>query len=319
MNQTLNGSRNPEQALSASEVDALHVVYLAASSLAMFTSVCGAAGNGAVVWLLSVGVQRTPFCTYILNLAVADLLFLLCMASMLTLETPSLADSHTKVHEVVMRVMYFAYTASLSLLTAISVQRCLSVLFPLWYKCRRPRHLSTVVCSLLWALALLMNTLTTLFCLRFWRHDEGRCFTVDTAMGTLIMGVFTPAMTVSGITLYVRVRRSALLWRRRPRRLLVVILASILVFLVGSLPLGIYWFVLFWLPLPREAKLLYICLSRLSSAISSSANPVIYFLVGSQRTRRLAESLKVVLGRALQEEPEPGGRETPSTGPSEGL
>uniref|UniRef100_A0A8C9PB91 MAS related GPR family member D n=1 Tax=Spermophilus dauricus TaxID=99837 RepID=A0A8C9PB91_SPEDA len=234
MNQTLNSSRNPEQALSGSQVDALHVVYLAASSLAMFTSVCGAAGNGAVVWLLSVGVQRTPFCVYMLNLAVADLLFLLCMASVLTLETPSLADSHTKVHEVVRRVMYFAYTASLSLLTAISVQRCLSVLFPLWYKCRRPRHLSTVVCSLLWALALLMNTLTTLFCLRFWRHDEGRCFMVDTAMGTLIMGVFTPAMTVSGITLYVRVRRSALLWRRRPRRLLVVILASILVFLVGS-------------------------------------------------------------------------------------
>lgn len=319
MNQTPSSSQSPERAPSGSQVDALHVVYLAASGLALVTSLCGAAGNSMVVWLLSASLRRNPFCVYLLNLAVADLLFLLCMASMLTLETPSLAATQAGVYEVVRRVKYFAYTASLSLLTAISAQRCLSVLFPLWYKCRRPRHLSSLVCCLLWALALVMNTLTALFCVPFWQHDRKWCFTVDVAMSTLIMGAFTPVMTVSGLTLYVRVRRSALLRRRRPRRLLVVILASVFVFLVCSLPLGIYWFVLYWLPLPREVMLLCVCLSRLSSSIGSSANPIIYFLVGSQRTRRLAEPLQAVLGRALQEEAELEGRETPSTGTNEGL
>jgi hypothetical protein len=99
----------------------------------------------------------------------------------------------------------------------------------------------------------------------------------------------------------------------------VVILVSVLVFLVCSLPLGLYWFVLYWVGLPREVWLLYTSLSRLSSSIGSSANPVIYFLVGSQRSRGLQESLGAVLGRALREEPELEGRETPSTATNEGI
>ncbi|MBZ3889160.1 Mas-related G-protein coupled receptor member D [Sciurus carolinensis] len=319
MNQTPNSSWNAEPGLSGSRGRALREVYLAASALAMFACVCGAAGNSVVVWLLSAGPRRTPFCVYMLNLAAADLLFLLCMASELSLETPALADRFAEAYEAVSRVKYFAYTTSLSLLTAISTQRCLAVLFPVWYKSRRPRHLSTAVSALLWALFLLMNLLASAFCSKFWQHSKSQCFTIDVVLSTLIMGVFTPVMTVSGLTLYIRVRRSALLRRRKPRRLLLVILASVLVFLVCSLPLGLYWFVLYWLPLPPEAELLCICLARLSSAVGSSANPVIYFLVGSQRTRRLAEPLQAVLGRALQEEPELEGRETPSTGTNSGL
>ncbi|XP_008940576.1 PREDICTED: mas-related G-protein coupled receptor member X3-like, partial [Merops nubicus] len=34
----------------------------------------------------------------------------------------------------------FWYFASMYLLTAINVERCLSALFPLWYRCRRPKH-----------------------------------------------------------------------------------------------------------------------------------------------------------------------------------
>ncbi|KAL4696934.1 hypothetical protein H8959_002632 [Pygathrix nigripes] len=58
-------------------------------------------------------------------------------------------------------------------------------------------------------------------------------------------------------------------------------------------------------------------LSRLSSSMSSSANPLIYFLVGSRRSARLQRSLGTVLQRALHEEPELEGGETPTTGTNE--
>ncbi|XP_008067504.1 mas-related G-protein coupled receptor member D [Carlito syrichta] len=313
MNQTPNGSSTPLSALNTPREATLHAAYLAVSALTMFTCVCGMAGNGLVVWLLGFRLQRTPFCTYVLNLAGADLLFLLCMASMLSLETRPLAGARALAHEAIERVKFFAYTAGLSLLMAISAQRCLSVLFPLWVKGHQHRSLPALVCALLWALALLLNTFTTLFCGRLWRADPRRCFMVDMTLSALIMGVFTPVMTVSSVTLFVQVRRSARQWQRRSTHLYVIVLASVLVFLVCSLPLGLYWFVLFWVGLPPDVLLVYACVSRLSSSVSSSANPAIYFLVGARRSLRLRGSLKVVLLQALQEEPELGGGETPPT------
>nr|CDG86202.1 TPA: Mas-related G protein-coupled receptor D [Macaca mulatta] len=317
MNQTLNSSGTAELALNHSRGSVVHAACLVLSSLAMFTCLCGMAGNSMVIWLLGFRMRRTPFSIYILNLAVADLLFVFSMAAMLSLETQPLVSTTDKVHELMKRLKYFAYTVGLSLRTAISTQRCLSVLFPIWFKCHRPRHLSAWVCALLWMLCLLTNGLTSCFCSKFLKFNKDQCFRVDMVQAALIMGVLTPVMTLSSLTLFVRVRRSSQQWRRQPTRLFVVVLASVLVFLICSLPLGFYWFVLYWLNLPPDTKVLYFNLSRLSSSMSSSANPLIYFLVGSRRSRRLQGSLGTVLQRALREEPELEGGETPTTGTNE--
>lgn len=292
--------------------------------LTMVTSVCGAVGNSVVIWLLSCRSQHTPFTVYMLNLAVADLLFLLCMAAVLSLETQphpeldSISNDATPdftpyaiAYEAMWRVKYFAYTTGLSLLTAISTQRCLSVLCPIWYKCHQPQHLSTIVTALLWALSFSMNMLASYFCTTYLHFHKQHCFKVDMAIGTLILGVFMPVMAISSAILFVQVRKSIV---QRPRRLYVVILTTVFVFLVCSLPLGIYWYVVLWTDPKPQVKLLWLCVSRFSSSVSSSANPVIYFLVGNQRHRKLKESMGAILNRALQEEPELEGRETPSTG-----
>ncbi|XP_041516700.1 mas-related G-protein coupled receptor member D [Microtus oregoni] len=313
MNDISNSS--PASGLTFSpNMDSVTWVYFSVTFLAMVTCVLGMAGNSVVTWLLSFRVQRSPFCVYVLNLAVADLLFLFCMASMLGLETGLLlpASTSTKIYEGLRRTKYFAYTTGLSLLTAISTQRCLSVLFPIWYKCHQPQHLSAAVCGVLWVLALLMNFLTSFFCVRFWHPSKKLCFMMDMVVWGIILGVFMPIMILSSTILLIRVRKNTLLRRRRPRRLFVVILASVFVFLTCSLPLGFYWFFLYWEKLPQNVVSLYVCLSRFSSCLSSSANPVIYFLVGSQKSHRLQDSLGAVLGRALRDEPEPEGRETPS-------
>ena len=68
-----------------------------------------------------------------------------------------------------------------------------------------------------------------------------------------------------------------------------------------------------WLDLPQKTKTVFSLLARLFSAMSSSANPVIYFLVGRRKSRGLREPLGAVLRRALREEPELEGRETPTS------
>lgn len=136
---------------------------------------------------------------------------------------------------------------------------------------------------------------------------------MDSVLISLILGLFTPVLAVSSLTLFMRVRRSSLCGRRQPMRLYVVILASMLVYLTCVLPLGLYWFFLHWVDLQPQRQLLYICLARLSSSMSSSANPVIYFLLGTQRGQGLPESLGAMLHRVLGATPELEGKETPSS------
>ncbi|XP_004618634.2 mas-related G-protein coupled receptor member D [Sorex araneus] len=319
MNRTENGS----QALGP-ETDVLDAALWGLRAFITGVCILGIAGNGAVAWLLGAHVPRAPYCVYVLHLALADLLFLLCAVAVLQLDPASLA------YEAVKRVKSVADTAGLGLLTAISVQRCLSVLFPVWYRSARPRHLSSTVCALLWALAGLANALLAALCVRhpspYVLLPGERCFLLDFVFRLLTLGVFTPLMALSSLLLFLQVQKVARrrARRRRPTRLYSVILASVLAFLACTLPLGIYWLLIYLLGLSERANALLRHLGRLSSAAGCSVHPLIYFLVdrwrGQGRGRAPREPLGSVLQRVLQEEPElgPGEPPSPATGSTEG-
>ncbi|XP_009077823.1 PREDICTED: mas-related G-protein coupled receptor member H-like [Acanthisitta chloris] len=124
-------------------------------------SLCGLVGNGVVMWFLGFHMKQSPFTVYILNLSVADfsllLLFFLLLLAILILTSFCSSLYHFVPHYlhfafIVSFLCHFFDLSSLGLLTVISVERCISVLFPVWYRCRRPKHLSGVVSAMLWAL-----------------------------------------------------------------------------------------------------------------------------------------------------------------------
>ncbi|NXS48368.1 MAS protein, partial [Balaeniceps rex] len=100
-------------------------------------SFCGLVGNGIVMWFLGFHMKQNPFTVYILNLAVADfslllLFFLLIFASLSFKEIcsylPNFISFYVYFLFVVEFLCHFFDLSSLGLLTAISVERCISVL-----------------------------------------------------------------------------------------------------------------------------------------------------------------------------------------------
>ncbi|NXD88165.1 MRGRD protein, partial [Halcyon senegalensis] len=96
---------------------------------------CGLVGNGTVVWFLGFHVKQNPFNIYILNLAVADfsllLMFFLLLLAVLTLVAFCLTNFISFYQDFVLVVEFLCHffdLSSLGLLTAISVERCVSVL-----------------------------------------------------------------------------------------------------------------------------------------------------------------------------------------------
>ncbi|XP_004713794.1 mas-related G-protein coupled receptor member D-like [Echinops telfairi] len=290
--------------------DVLSTDYVVMHGVVLLTCGCGTLGNGWVIWLLAFRVRRNPFCVYVLNLAVADLLFLVCQISVVGSEIIFLVKD-TEATEMLQKVKYSAYMMSMSLLVTISLQRCLGVLFPMWYRLHRPQHMSSGVCALLWGLYILVDILMSFLCNKFRDSSQPWCSTLKTIGSVLILGVFTPLMMLSSLVLFVHIRRSSRQWHRRAPRVLMVILASVLVFLVFSVPYVIHWLAK-WMKVSRWVENLHVSILRLSMSLSSSANPIIYILAGRKRTQSQPEALGAMLDRALQETCEGSSKETSS-------
>ncbi|XP_021024674.1 mas-related G-protein coupled receptor member F [Mus caroli] len=274
---------------------------------------CGLVGNGLVLWFFGFSIKRTPFSIYFLHLASADGMYLLSKAVIALLNMGTFLGSFPDYVRRVSRIVGLCtFFTGVSLLPAISIERCVSVIFPTWYWRRRPKRLSAGVCALLWMLSFLVTSIHNYFCMFLGHEAPGTvCRNMDIALGILLFFLFCPLMVLPCLALILHVECRA---RRRQRsaKLNHVVLAIISVFLVSSIYLGIDWF-LFWVfqipaPFPEYVTDLCIC-------INSSAKPIVYFLAGRDKSQRLWEPLRVVFQRALRDGAEPGdaASSTPNT------
>ncbi|XP_072494043.1 mas-related G-protein coupled receptor member X1-like [Notamacropus eugenii] len=261
--------------------------------LTMLTALVGLMGNSIVLWLLGFCIKRNPFSIYILNLAGADSLFLCCSFLISILEfVRYLCDSF--MQKLLLYVTYAFYTVSVSLLAAISTERCLSVLFPFWYRCHRPKCTSAAVCTVLWTLGCLLEVVGIVICyFSSTGLKENMCleFFITELVWFIIL---TCVLCVSSLILLLRVQCSS--QRRQPPRLYLLILLTVLMFLLCGLPMEIGEFMSRF-----NIDVMTQWLRQLLACVNSSANPFIYFFMGKHMHKK-KQQLRVALQRALEDE-----------------
>ncbi|XP_076399629.1 mas-related G-protein coupled receptor member X2-like [Peromyscus maniculatus bairdii] len=294
---TLNGS-------NSTGISFCDILSCTMTSLSLIIGLVGLVGNAIVLWFLGFHMHRNAFSVYILNLAVADFLFIcfqivLCLHIILNI----FYSKTIGMPPFCFVVLNFAYLCGLSILSAISFERSLSVMWPIWYRCYRPRHTSAVICTLTWFLSLLLSLLEGMECGFLFDSlgpDWCQAFDFITAAWLIVLFVI---LLGSSLALIVTIFCGS---QRIPvTRLYVTIVCTVLVFLLFGLPYGIFWFLLAWIDNFQSVMLcnfypVTICLS----CFNSCANPIIYFLVGSIRNRRFQRNtLKLLLQRAMQDTP----------------
>uniref|UniRef100_A0A8C9NQV6 Complement C3a receptor 1 n=1 Tax=Serinus canaria TaxID=9135 RepID=A0A8C9NQV6_SERCA len=149
MLQVLGNSSSEEQAAG----------YYASESIvciAIFTIVfiIGIPGNGLVIWVAGLKMKRSVNTVWFLNLAVADTMCCLSLPFFIV---------HLALHEhwpygwflckVIPSVIIFTMFASVFLLVAISIDRCLLVMKPVWCQNHRTVKFISLICSGIWMLA----------------------------------------------------------------------------------------------------------------------------------------------------------------------
>ncbi|KFQ38553.1 Mas-related G-protein coupled receptor member H, partial [Mesitornis unicolor] len=176
------------------------------------------------------------------------------------------------------------------LLTAVSVERCISVLFPIWYRCHRPKHLSGVVSGAFWALT---GCFVSSMYLSFQFDESYQTVFADAA--TAISFIFSSVMLISDLSVFIKLQCGS--QKRCPGKLYIAVLINGIFFLALGIPFSLEFF----LSLPSSHKLFSENTYFLLALLNCSINPVIYFLVGSCRQCRFQGSVKVALRQVFEE------------------
>lgn len=253
----------------------------------MLISMFGMVVNGIVLRFLCFCLKGNTF-MYIKKIAIADfgVLFVMFIYFLQFFVVYLYGHSHYLVcvmNLCLNSLFVVLFCASGLFLSALSVDRCVAIFFPLWYRCHRPESLPIIVSALLWTSASL---------------EAGLIFYDSVLLGNHIVEItvfslFYSFIVLSILPLLIRVYSYSYLWRKG--RLLKVTLFALSVFIITLFPQN------FLLIFIQDTKMAYLVMPLLI-CLNSSTNPFIYFLVGRLTSSPSTRTVKVVLNKLFNED-----------------
>ncbi|KAM6160068.1 prostaglandin D2 receptor 2 [Erethizon dorsatum] len=293
----------------------------------------GLAENGLIVFVVGCRMRQTVVTTWALHLALSDLL----ASASLPFFTYFLAVGHSwelgtafcKLHSSVFFLNMFA---SGFLLSAISLDRCVRVVRPVWAQNHRSVAAARRVCAALWALALLNTAPYFVFRDTIQRRDgrtmcyynvlllapggdrDATCGARQTALAVskFLLAFVLPLGVIAASHAVVSARlRRRLQGGPRPGRFARLVAAVVAAFALCWGPYHAFSLLearahtvpalrpLAWRALPFVTSLAF---------INSVVNPLLYVLTCPDVGRKLRHSLRAVLESVLVDDSEPGSR-----------
>ncbi|KAG8570086.1 hypothetical protein GDO81_014692 [Engystomops pustulosus] len=285
-------------------------------SMTLYSTVfiLGIIGNGLVIWIAGFRMKKTISSVWFLHLAIAD--FLCCASlplriaewSYLLKEQVPMAASFCRSSIVLFNLNM---SASVLLLTAMSVDRWVSVMWPFWAKVYRTHNLVRLIVGIIWGLSLLITGLyfylyffyfcdVTEWCVvTLFKMDSNRKQPIQQIR--LVMMFVIPFLIIftSYVTIFLKLRKSNRPQRsQRPYR---IITAVILCFFICWAPYYIW-------PLTSMFATDIIQFFTINTIIinlaclNSCINPIIYVFMGQDFRHNFLRSIPLRLERALGEQ-----------------
>ncbi|KAM4601223.1 chemerin-like receptor 1 [Polymixia lowei] len=272
----------------------------------------GTVGNGLVIYVTGFRMKKTVNSIWFLNLAIADFIFTAFLIFMIIYVSRGynwpFGDIMCKLSSIVNVINMFA---SIFLLMAISLDRCLSTWVVVWAQNKRTPLKAQFICVVIWLAALacslpygisrkVVEYNGLLICVYNSPSVDIRSLTV----ARFVLGFLIPflVITVSYIAIGVRARR---LHRGRKRKSLRIIISIILAFFLCWLPFHVLQLIQFNIQYNSAlGSFLKIAvpLSITLAYVNSCLNPILYVFMCDEFQKKLKRSVCFVLESALAED-----------------
>uniref|UniRef100_A0A8B9EWK2 Complement C3a receptor 1 n=1 Tax=Amazona collaria TaxID=241587 RepID=A0A8B9EWK2_9PSIT len=280
--------------------------------------IIGIPGNGLVIWVAGLKMKRSVNIVWFLNLAVAD--FICCLSLPFFIV-------HLALHEhwlygwflckVIPSVIIFTMFASIFLLTAISIDRCLLVMKPIWCQNHRTVKSVLLICSGIWILAFI-------FCCPVFHYRETSTHDSKTECGynfgdhivpdyvdvavhitRVVFGFVLPFGTMAVCYALIGFRTHAKQFHKPHNRMLKTIVLVVAAFFICWAPYHVVG-ILYLIPTLGtrlgQSLILWDHLSTALAYANSCINPPLYVFVGRDFRAKARQSLQGILEGVFTEE-----------------
>ncbi|XP_044150796.1 proto-oncogene Mas-like [Bufo gargarizans] len=251
--------------LNAEDIDGhsqfAYIHFTIAAAIALLLCLIGLVGNSIVLWYLCFKIQKNKFTTYSINLAVAYFIFLLSTVSVLSLSIHTLTSTHPDFPGkdslyILIEIIYDStFYSGIFILTAISLERCISVTFPVWHECHRPKTLSIIMCVILWLVGCLVSLSENFTCTpeAFVTPTSG-CTAIQLVTFALAIIVCLPIMVTSCLILIIRIKKK--FNQQVSTELYAFIILAVIAFIVSVVPVNFLWLLLYFNLLSKDIQTL---------------------------------------------------------------
>ncbi|XP_073457315.1 chemerin-like receptor 1 [Aquarana catesbeiana] len=293
--------------------DMFHIISIVIYSVAFLL---GTIGNGLVIYFTTFRMKRTVNVVWFLNLAIADFIFTFFLLFnivhfALGFHWP-LGKFMCKLNSTMRSINLYA---SIFLLTVISIDRCTSVMFPVWCQNHRTPRVASFAALAVWILAFLFSVPTFIFrdtanhnnlivCFSKFHEDSNVASSIYKGM-IIIRLIFAFIIPLSLIILcYViimyRIQRNSMNTSGKPFKM---ILAIIITFFICWFPFYLFSFLELSAMYPGNDHLYDVTrigspLTTSLAYINSCINPVLYVFTLRDFKTELRKSLRSVLEKA---------------------
>lgn len=286
----------------------LCVSLLVASALIFVLGFCG---NAMVIWIAGFKMRKTVNTTWYLSLAVSDLVFCAFLPFNIAFMAMEEWVFGPALCKLVPSVLFLNMFSSIFLLVVISVDRLVSVAFPVWSQNHRTVKKASAVVVLVWLLAVTLSIPSAVF--RDVGTHLGRTLCINAYMdfrnhaavvlSRLVAGFVAPFLIIIicySIIVH-KLRNNRMMTRSsKPLRVMSALVAA---FFVCWLPYHVFVVMdLYHERHNRDILIAGLKVGTATAAANSFLNPLLYVFMGNDFRQKFRRSVLVKLETGMAEE-----------------
>ncbi|KAJ7342163.1 hypothetical protein JRQ81_009291 [Phrynocephalus forsythii] len=264
----------------------------------LLIGIMGLIGNGIVLCLFCYMCKNSRFFLYFQNIVFANIIVLIYV---LVFFQRTCLHLDVKLHplHLIEMLQTLGYNTRFYLLRTICVERCLIIFWPVWNRRYRPRHMTFLVCAILWSLSCLTSVVDNLACSADFTTTSEQ-FAISCKNSSIMrividLVIFLPLVIFSTLAILIRGQT-----QRVPlARLDMIIMANVVLCILADTPIRIAHNIVYWLRGIDECLLT--TTTQLFHSINSVATLLIFVIVGCWK-KTSEEPFFMFLERALEAE-----------------